>query len=94
MLGPLRPLQDGCGAAAFDTVFVKDSTAGREKRLPRSSRDLTAKKAIQLCAEQYEKTYLNWMENIHRLVHLAATLVGTPYPCLALRGLPQDYRGA
>ena len=27
--GPLRPLQDGCGAAAFDAVVRQDSAAGR-----------------------------------------------------------------
>ena len=62
--GPLRPLQDRGRAAPFDAVVRQDSAAGREGHRRREA-DADGKKAIRITPEQYEKTYLNWMENIH-----------------------------
>ena len=52
------------------------------------------KKAIHFTPEQYEKTYLNWMENIHDWCISPPALVGPSHSRVALRDLPQDHRRA
>ena len=54
--------------------------------------DADGKKAIQFTPENYEKIYLEWMEQHPRLVHLAPALVGPSHSRMALRRLPQDHR--
>jgi valyl-tRNA synthetase len=49
-------------------------------------------KAIRFTPEQYEKTYLNWMENIHDWCISRQLWWGHQHPRLALRHLPQDDR--
>ena len=57
---PLRPLQDGGGAAAFDAVVRQDSAAGRQGDCGGRAR------AHQVHAGAiFEKTYFEWMQNIH-----------------------------
>jgi len=42
--------------------------------------------------DHFKKIYFNWMEGNSRLVHLASTLVGTPYSRMVLRRLRRDRR--
>ena len=89
--GPLRPLQDDRGAAAFDAVVRQDPAAGRQGHRGRQARR-AGQQGHSLYARDVRED-LPELDGEHpRLVHLAATLVGPSHPRVALRRLPQDHR--
>jgi len=71
--------------------FIKIQSLA-EKAIAAVKPDEQGNKAIRIVPDQYEKVYLEWMENIHDLVHLAAALVGPSHPRMALLRLSQDHR--
>ena len=86
--GPLRPLQDGSGAAAFAAVVREDSAAGGQG-------DCGGERRTHPVHAGDVREDVPELDGEHpRLVHLAATVVGASDSGVALRGLPQDHGGA
>ncbi len=56
--------------------------------------DADGNKTIRILPQQYEKVYLEWMENIHDWCISRQLWWGHRIPRLALRRLPQDHGGA
>ena len=69
-------------ADALDAVVRQDGAAGRA-----GARRGRARARPQFVPESWTKTYVHWMTQHPRLVHLAPALVGPPHPGLVLRRL-------
>ena len=65
-----------------------------EKAIAAVKPDADGNKAIRFMPEMYEKTYLNWMENIHDWCISPAAVVGASHSGVALREVRQDHGGA
>ncbi len=90
---PLRPLQDRRRAAPFHAMVRQDSAARGQ-----GDRGSEAGRGWQQGDPHHPRTIRKGLPRLDgqhpRLVHLAAAVVGPSHSRLALRGLPQDHRGA
>jgi isoleucyl-tRNA synthetase len=73
--------------------MVRQNSAACREGHRRRQADADGKKAIRFTPEQYEKTYLNWMENIHDWCISRQLWWGHRIPAWHCANLPQDYHG-
>src|SRR4029077_2522964 len=84
----LRTEQNDCRAANIDAVVLRDEGAGGSANQSRAGIRAGKRKYHPNCAGQPASGISELARQYTRLDNLAAALVGTPYPGVALRGLP------
>ena len=96
LLVKVEPLRHNVGTCyrCHDNVEPLVSTQWFVKMKPLQSPaiEVAKNKELVFVPERFEKTYLNWMENIRDSVHLPPALVGPPHSAFYCEQCGEDHR--